>query len=139
MKNTFLIALLVIGLTSCSKDKTDPISNKGLIMENATIKFNGAFNPTTGISAQGSAKILSNGTTCILMLDNFMVSAGPDLKVYLSKKDTPFEFINLGSLRNNSGNDYYTVPGIVDFSVYKYVLIHCQQYNHLFAVASLNP
>jgi hypothetical protein len=40
--------------------------------------------PTSGINVTGSAKIW-NGNQNEVRLENFSVSSGPDLKVYLSK------------------------------------------------------
>ncbi len=134
----YLLILFVVFAASCSKDKTaNPASPSSIV--NGTVKLAGSFTPTSGISVQGTAKIISDGNAFAVLMESFAVTAGPDLKVYLSKKDTPFEFINLGPLKANSGNQQYVVPPGVDFSIYKYVLIHCQQYDHLFAIAALNP
>jgi len=54
--------------------------------------------------------------------------------VYLSKSNTPTDFVNLGNLNPAT---VYSIPQSVDLKEYKFVLIHCQQYNHLFAVAEL--
>jgi hypothetical protein len=67
-------------------------------------------------------------------LESFSISDGPDLKVYLSKSDSPTEFINLGDLIPST---VYPIPAEVDFSDYSFVLIHCQQYDHLYAIAAL--
>lgn len=134
----YLLIFFVVFAASCSKDKTANIASTSSIV-NGTVKLTGSFMPTSGISVQGNAKIISDGNAFAVLLDSFAVTAGPDLKVYLSKKDTPFEFINLGPLKANSGNQQYAVPAVVDFSIYKYALIHCQQYDHLFAIATLNP
>jgi hypothetical protein len=46
-------------------------------------------------------------------------------------------FIDLGRLQSTSGNQVYTIQGNPDFTQYKYALIHCQRYNHLFGSAEL--
>lgn len=137
MKGIFFAAFFTIFAASCSKDKTADI----IASSTATgaVKLAGTFYPTAGIVVNGTVKIASSGSDFSLLLDNFQISGGPDLKVYLSKKDTPFEFINLGPLKSNSGNQTYQIPKGVDFTVHKYALIHCQQYNHLFAIAELKP
>lgn len=99
--------------------------------------YRGVFAPTAGINITGQAKISLDSGRHILLLDSFSVSSGPDLKVYLSREYPPVNFINLGALQRNSGNQLYTIPTAVDFTAYKYVLIHCQQYNHLFGYATL--
>lgn len=140
MKYVFAWLAAAFFFTSCSKDKTGaggyivtPVTNSG------TVQLAGAFYGTAGIEVKGNAKVIFDGTVYTLLLDSFSVTAGPDLKVYLSKKDAPFEFINLGPLKAGSGNQNYAIPAGVDFSVYKYALVHCQQYNHLFAIAALKP
>jgi len=139
MKHLLFTALIAVGILSCSKDKTVSGNNDLPGIANATVKLNGMFTPTPGIAVMGEARMVSDGTAFAVLLQNFQVSSGPDLKVYLSKKDSPFEFINLGPLQSNSGNQVYKVPAGTNFSLYKYVLIHCQQYNHLFAIAELKP
>ena len=139
MKQLLLSAAIVLGMLSCSKDKTVTTSNNLQSINDAPVKLSGQFIATAGIAVQGNAKIVSDGNAFTLVLDSFQVSNGPDLKVYLSKKETAFEFINLGPLKSVTGNQIYVVPAEADLSIYKYVLIHCQQYNHLFAIAALKP
>lgn len=140
MKHFFLVLGTIFCFMSCSKDKT---GNDGYVIPPAvssgTVKYTGSFYGTAWIEVKGNAKIVLTGTAAALLLDSFSVTTGPDLKVYLSKKDTPSEFINLGPLKSNTGAQSYAVPAGVDFTVYRYALIHCQQYNHLFAIAALKP
>lgn len=106
------------------------------IPSKSTLLFTGVFEPESGNRVTGTANIYKEGDRYTVFLRDFSVSSGPDLKVYLSKTNRPENFVNLGSL--GSGNtQVYTVPKGVDFSTYNYVLIHCQQFNHLFAVAAL--
>jgi hypothetical protein len=65
------------------------------------------------------------------------ISNGPDLHVYLSKEVLPVNYIDLGRLQSTSGNQVYELTGNPDFSQYKYALVHCQRYNHLFGSAEL--
>ena len=136
MKKYLLVMMSVFALISCSKDGNDPNAGLETISENSVLKYSGNFSATSGNSVSGSSKIYLEGTTYKLKLESFSVTTGPDLKVYLSKADTPTEFINLGSL-GTGNNLVYNIPPSVDFTQYKYVLIHCQQYNHLFAVSNL--
>ncbi|MBI2272672.1 MAG: DM13 domain-containing protein [Bacteroidetes bacterium] len=99
--------------------------------------YRGVFTATSGISISGQAKISLDSGRHLLLLDSFSVSSGPDLKVYLAKEYPPANFVNLGALQRNSGTQLYPIPAGVDFSAYRYVLIHCQQYNHLFGYATL--
>jgi hypothetical protein len=135
---SFLV-LLSFFVLSCNKEGFIPDEPVMPMPMTGTeeLKYQGNFFPTGGINATGSAKIYLSGNGYYVSLGDFSVSSGPDLKVYLGKEYPPANFINLGALKNNTGNQQYTIPAPVDFSVYKYVLIHCQQYNHLFAYAEL--
>lgn len=116
-------------LTKSSENfNSDPIETTQLLAE-------GTFMPTSGINVSGNVKIyLDENNLKKLQLENFSISSGPDLKVYLSKSNSPSEFVNLGALTNAT---IYSIPESVNLSQYNHVLIHCQQYNHLFAIASL--
>ncbi|MBC8034728.1 MAG: DM13 domain-containing protein [Chitinophagaceae bacterium] len=89
-------------------------------------------------SVSGKAVIYKTGNTWELALENFSISNGPDLKVYLSKAAEPADFYNLSSLRSVNGNQIYRIPAEVSIQNYSHVLIHCQQYDHLFAFAALS-
>lgn len=137
MKTRFFILPFLLFLASCevqgdlTRDVTKVIA---ISKETSVLKSSGTFAPTSGINASGTAKIYLDNSQYKLELSNFSVTSGPDLKVYLSKSNTPTDFVNLGNLTSNT---VYVVPQNIDISAYKYVLIHCQQYNHLFAIAAL--
>ncbi len=88
----------------------------------------------------GAVSILFENNTYQLQLDSsFLTTNGPDLKVYLSKEIQPVNFVNLGSLKSINGSQLYTIPSMANPAQYKYALIHCQQYDHLFGSAELKP
>ena len=136
MKKIFLIPLFAI-LASCqeegilTKDRDEVI-----VAPSAELKYSGTFVPTAGITVTGEAKIYLENNQYKVQLENFTISDGPDLKVYLSKADTPREFVNLGSLTSQT---VYPIPSNINVAEYSHVLIHCQQYSHLFAIAALTP
>jgi hypothetical protein len=136
MKTKLFLLPIFLLLFSCEEqgDLTKDGLRDTTIAVNSSLKYHGLFVPTSGITVAGEAKIYQDGNQYKLQLDNFTITEGPDLKVYLSKAATPTEFINLGNLTSAT---VYSIPTQVDFTQYKYVLIHCQQYNHLFAVAQL--
>jgi hypothetical protein len=137
MKRIIFILPLLLLLISCEVEGylTRDVELTSPIPENTPPLATGNFMPTSGIKVTGSAKIYLNGNQSEVRLEDFSVSSGPDLKVYLSKNDTPTDFVNLGNLTSAT---VYTIPTQVNVTEYKYVLIHCQQYNHLFAVAQLS-
>ncbi len=138
MKYLLFYVLCIASFTGCSKDKTFSATASS-DSDAGALLYKGFFYPTQWITANGKAGIYTAAGTVLLQLDSFSVSTGPDLKVYLSKKESPTDFINLGPLKNNTGKQRYNVPAGTDFTLYRYVLIHCQQYNHLFAIAELKP
>ena len=137
MKRIIFILPLFLLLISCEVegDLTRDTVLSTPIPENTAPVSTGNFMPTSGIKVTGSAKIYLNGNQNEVRLENFSVSSGPDLKVYLSKNATPTDFVNLGNLTSST---VYAIPTQVNVSAYKYVLIHCQQYSHLFAMAQLS-
>ena len=103
----------------------------------AVVNVIGKFSGVGGESVSGTAKIITSDGKYSLVLDDFRTNNGPDLHVYLSKQAAPKDFIDLGSLKSVSGTQVYSISGTPDFTAYKYALIHCQQYNHLFGSALL--
>jgi len=89
--------------------------------------------------AEGLAKILtlSNGSQ-ILRLEDFRSTNGPDVHLYLSNDKQASDFIDLGRLKANIGNQNYQIPLDTNFNKYKYVLIWCQPFSVLFGSAQLN-
>lgn len=135
MKKLFLLPVLVL-FFSCEVEGefTKTIEDNPSISPIATVLYSGNFVPTSGITVAGQAKIVFENNSYKVELSEFSVSSGPDLKVYLSKSSSPDEFITLGNLTSAR---IYSIPNGVDFNQYTHVLIHCQQYNHLFAIATL--
>lgn len=134
----FKITPLLVLLISCQLegDLTHD-HNSGLVLsDQAKLVYATTFTTTEGISGAGKAEIYSDRNQFKLRLVDYSIEDGPDLKVYLSQSNTPNSYINLGNL---SRQQIYLLPEGVDFSVYTHVLIHCQQYNHLFAYGALIP
>ncbi|VXB90380.1 conserved hypothetical protein [Flavobacterium sp. 9AF] len=131
MFQKIILVIAIFFTLSCSKDDTPSTTNNN----NADLFATGEFVPTSGITVTGKATIYKNATQKYVALENFSISSGPDLKVYLSTTVSPDTFINLGDLTTATT---YAIPQATDLEIYKYVLIHCQTHNHLYAVASLN-
>jgi hypothetical protein len=136
MKTNFLLLVFLALFCSCEVEGNltkDPVK---IIVDPITMPtvIEGQFEPTSGITVSGTAKVVQDGNSFKVLLDNFNISGGPDLKVYLSKTNSPSDFVNLGNLTTST---VYPIPANVSIATYKYVLIHCQQYNHLFAIAAL--
>ncbi len=131
------MVLLCIIFCACTKNKIETIAPPAPASNAGHAAYRGVFYPTPGIAVAGIVKILKDTVPAQLLLDSFAISTGPDLKVYLSKNDYPSQYVNLGALQRFTGNSSYNIPTGTYLPDYNYVLIHCQQYNHLFAVAQL--
>lgn len=88
----------------------------------------------------GQAILLESGIEKILRFENFSVTNGPDLYVYLVKTDRPTndqqslgEYIDLGKLKGNRGDQNYNISQVIDG--YGTVVIWCKQYSQVFAFA----
>ena len=89
-------------------------------------------------NAEGIAREinLENGKQFI-RLENFKVTNGPDLYVYLATDKSTSDFVDLGKLKANNGNQNYEVPEGTDLTKYDTVLIWCKSFSVLFGSADL--
>jgi hypothetical protein len=90
-------------------------------------------------NAEGTAKVvpLQQVNSNILRLENLKVTNGPDLYVYLSTDKSASDFVNLGNLKANNGNQNYDIPTGTDLSKYDTVLIWCKAFSVLFGSVEL--
>ena len=94
-----------------------------------------------GHNGKGTARLVraSDGALS-LRLENFSVTNGPDLFVYLSADPNKFSgdsATNLGPLKATDGNFNYGVPPTSDLGKYQSVIIWCKQFKVTFAIATL--
>ena len=89
-------------------------------------------------SAEGTAKILSLDDAKLLRLEDFKATNGPDLHVYLATDEKATDYIDLGSLKANIGNQNYQIPEETDLSKYDTALVWCKQFSVLFGHANLS-
>ena len=137
-KLLFTLTSVTLLFTACVKQNTptNPANENVDTTVNMQTRLGMFMNGPYG-TVSGNAKIYTMGTLHTLQLENVMISNGPDLHVYISKEVLPVNYIDLGRLQSVSGNQVYAIPGNPDFSAYKYALIHCQRFNHLFGSAVL--
>jgi hypothetical protein len=87
----------------------------------------------------GTASVLGNGTgQRFLRFEGFETDNGPDLNVYLFDDETG-EFVDLGDLKGNIGDQNYEVPAVVDLSRFDRVSIWCVRFGVGFGSATLMP
>jgi len=79
----------------------------------------------------------------VLRFEDFRATNGPDLFVWLTTADEPqssaetsaAEWVNLGALKGNVGNQNYEIPADVNIADYNNVVIWCRAFSVLFATA----
>ena len=94
---------------------------------------------------EGTALIISDGASTFLRLEGFRTDNGPDLHVYLSTAgatdpatDFDEDFVDLGTLKGNVGDQNYEVPPGVDVGRYDSVVIWCVRFTVAFGAAGLD-
>jgi hypothetical protein len=107
----------------------------------ATATFTGADNLHRG---KGNVQLLTTPSGAeIIRFTEFQVTNGPDLKVWLVKAADPktsddvkqSEWLTLGPLKGNIGDQNYVVPDDAKASDYGSVVVWCEQFGVLFAAA----
>ncbi len=81
----------------------------------------------------------------VLRFEQFNVTNGPDLYVYLSGHAAPRDSSQLhegvafevGRLKGNIGDQNYELPGDLDLSQFKSVVIYCRRFSVVFSTAAL--
>ncbi len=105
----------------------------------------GSFIPRGRYSGEGTAMVLSDGSDQrFVRFENFSTDNGPDLRVYLSASDANADsgtfdddFIDLGVLKGNIGDQNYEIPAGVDLSVHDTVVVWCVRFSTPFTAADL--
>lgn len=133
-------------ISSKMEDKDALMANNVMMeekamMEETKLTYTGTFvGVGDGIhDAQGTAKIISlDSGNNILRLEDFKSTNGPDLYVYLATDEKASEFVSLGKLKANNGNQNYEIPQDTDLEKYNQVLIWCKTFGVLFGNADLS-
>ena len=105
----------------------------------------GTFISRGRYSGEGNASVLNDGSEQrFLRFENFSTDNGPDLRVYLSNSDANADggtfdddFIDLGVLTGNIGDQNYEIPLDVDLSIYDTVVVWCVRFSTPFTAADL--
>jgi hypothetical protein len=105
----------------------------------------GSFIPLGRYSGEGTAIVLNDGSEQrFVRFENFSTDNGPDLRVYLSASDANADsaafdddFVDLGVLKGNIGDQNYEIPPDVDLSIYDTVVVWCVRFSTPFTAADL--
>jgi hypothetical protein len=93
----------------------------------------------------GNATVLGDGSPQrFLRLTDFATDNGPDVNVYLTTtppdgEESTFDddFVDLGDMRGNVGDQNYEIPAGVDLGRYSTVVIWCVRFDSAFGAARL--
>jgi hypothetical protein len=80
-------------------------------------------------NAEGLAKVIPLGDkSTVIRLENFKSTNGPNVHLYLSTDKAASNFIDLGRLKANNGNQNYNIPDGTDLTKYNMALIWCKDF-----------
>lgn len=96
----------------------------------------GQFEGLAGHSATGIAKIIQVNDMTFLRFENFEVTNGPDLRVYITSGGDVQKGIHLEKLKGSKGDQNYLLENI-DLALYDTVVIYCQPFGAYFGKAPL--
>jgi hypothetical protein len=132
-----------------SEDTSQPVTETPVVTEAPVPQIvtlaDGSFIPRGRYSGEGQALVLNDGSEQrFLRFENFSTDNGPDLRVYLSASDAngdsgafDDDFVDLGVLKGNIGDQNYEIPVGVDLSVYDTVVVWCVRFSTPFTAADL--
>ena len=123
-------------MEEASKSQTE-ISEEMDDSSGVQILKTGKFVGLAGHFAEGDAKLLDVEGQQFLRFENFEVTNGPDLRVYITQDGDVKKGIHLEKLKGSKGEQNYLLENI-DTSVYNTVVIYCQPFGVYFGEASLN-
>lgn len=92
----------------------------------------------------GTATVFQQGEARILRFENFSSTNGPDLHVLLvenisgQSSSELGDYIDLGSLKGNIGNQNYEIPADADLTQYEGVMIYCMPFHVVFSTAAFS-
>ncbi len=136
---TSLIAVAAIAVFTISPYFYDVTVDEALPTASAELSSGNFVGSGDGIhEAEGDVITLNleDGSQYV-RFENFKSTNGPDLYVYLATDDQASDFVSLGLLKGNIGNQNYEIPEGVDLSKYNKVLIWCKAFSILFGSAEL--
>jgi hypothetical protein len=122
-----------------------PASAAGARASNLNVEL--AAGEFEGVRHDGSGRaavVRLRGGEQKLTLTDFETDNGPDLFVYLAAgnptaEDQVTDYVDLGRLKGNKGDQQYTIPSDVDIRRYSTVVIWCRAFTVLFTRADLRP
>ena len=98
-------------------------------------------------SISGSYKIIEdgNGDRYLILSEDFKTKSGPDLKIFLTKRDLEDTngdnatdgSVKITDLETTRAGQRFLIPEGIDLTEFRTVLIHCEKFSVLWAGAPL--
>ena len=98
----------------------------------------GQFEGVAGHRAEGAAKVISAGGSEYLRFEDFEVTNGPDLRVYLTRGGEIDGGVHVAKLKGSRGDQNYDITGL-GAGGYDTAVVYCQPFGVHFAQAVLSP
>lgn len=147
MRKVDVTLAVAMAQAATSPDIVIPTEEQGMpVMTNPSVIAGGTFTEIDVLhSAKGTVTLYETpDKSRLLRLEDFGVTNGPDLHVYLVRNPKPRkpeevgnDYIDLGSLKGNVGNQNFPVPREVDLTVYRGLIIYSAQFGVIFSSAEL--
>lgn len=149
MKKIILVILAVVGITVAYwlisplfinkkvGEKIEDITSGGQSLP-AEIVALGSFSGLDGHRAEGSAKLLKIAEKYYIRFeDDFRVTNGPDLFVYLGKDGQYDASTRVAGLKGNIGGQNYEIPADLNPANYNEIWVWCRAFSVAFGKAVL--
>lgn len=103
----------------------------------ARVTRTGEFEGVAGHRAEGTAKVVLAGGAVYLRFEDFEVTNGPDLRVYLTKGGDVAGGVHVAKLKGSRGDQNYDITGL-GADGYDTAVVYCQPFGVHFARAALS-
>ena len=138
---------MALGMVHVAISESDraPEDEREMAAETARVLASGEFSTIDALHwGKGAATIYEFADRRILRFEGFSSARGGDVRVYLSRDPQPrnalelgVDFLNLGRLKGNIGNQNYILPQNHDLSVYRSAVVYCKQFEVVITSARL--
>ncbi len=136
--------MVLLGILACGDSSTSVTAPE---MPVSVITLRGSFHAVVHPGAGIAEIVEAPDGSRTLQLRSFQTDPGPGLEVYLVAAADPSDsqsvidagYVTLGALQGVTGDQMYSVPANVDFSVYRSVTIWCVPFGVNFTTAPLTP
>ena len=132
-----LIMKEAAGSPTAVLEPMDDLMKNSVSQNEPVILKSGQFEGLLGHQAGGTAKIIKVNNMTYLRFENFQVTNGPDLHVYITTDGNVQNGIHLAKLKGSVGDQNYLLEN-VNLDTYNTAVIYCQTFGVYFGHAKLS-